>query len=77
MFNMFNCLSNLQIIRGYTEAEIEKIKANLEPLMIDIVRELGGSTDATHLLTDIQDLVKFEDALADVILKRLIFFIIN
>ena len=63
---MFNCLSNLQIIRGYTEAEVEKIKANLEPLMIDVVRELGGSPNASQLSEDIDNLIKFEETLADV-----------
>ncbi|CAO1339746.1 unnamed protein product [Diamesa hyperborea] len=54
------------ITRGYTEDELAKIKEQLGPLMMNVVRELGGPTNATDLLkTDIQDLVLFEEKLAD------------
>lgn len=38
--------------------------------MIDVVVELGASPNATHLSTDIANLIKFEKELADVSLNN-------
>ena len=36
--------------------------------MIDVVHELGGPPNAPHLSKDIDNLIEFEETLADVIL---------
>lgn len=58
--------------KGFTEEEINRIEPNLKQLMIDVVVELGCSPNATHLLTDIENLIQFEKDLADVSLKNTI-----
>ena len=60
-----------------TAEELQKVKEQLKPFMLDVVRELGGSTNATHLETDIDNLVEFEDKLADVILSNDSFYLIR
>ncbi|CAO1344025.1 unnamed protein product [Diamesa hyperborea] len=63
---------NKQESNGYTEEVLQKIKTSLEPLMIDVVRELGGSPTAPHLSKDIDNLIAFEETLADYFNKNLI-----
>ena len=45
---------------------MQKVKTSLKPLMIDVVRELGGAPNASQLSEDIDNLIKFEETLADV-----------
>ena len=60
-----------------TAEELQKVKEQLKPFMLDVVRELGGSTNATLLETDIDNLVEFEDKLANVILSNDSFYLIK